>query len=991
MLFLRVSLLPFAIGISSALVAGAAAQERAIESVLIQGEQQLPLIIRESLVGVLLAERFAGRRDKNINALLERGLNPIDGGHGRMVLLEAPGEDSPSELLARAIGLREENKDLIFQAGYVAEFENTNDPMLVTDQLVVQFRKGVDDALAEEIAAEARITLLFENPYMEGEYLARVPLDAELDTLVVSNALNSHPRVDYAHPNLIRRKFRRHAFTPNDRLFDLQWHHLNTGQGAGTVDADVDSDRAWHISRGDIGTVIAVIDGGFDMTHPDLEPNFWKNPGELPDNDKDNDHNGRVDDFHGWDFTRCDDSAFPAPDCGDSNPSPIVDDDDGRHGTPVAGAAAARGDNNLGVSGACPNCSIMLIRSSLSAGAFSDGLAISYAREEGTDIITNSWGYAFPTSNVVNAINEAANTGRGGLGSVILFAMNTTGHGWKDDCTGPNPDISSLENVIAVGAVSNTDQRAPSGYGDCIDLVGPSDSRGAAGGTLWPVTTDMQASAGYNNNDILASCASPEPSPPPSDEQDYTVCFSGTSFATPVIAGIAGLILTEQPTLTRLQVQRILQDTADKVEDSFAAYDDNTGFSSPTTAPQTGLTVGSIDGRGRANAFEAVRLAAPSSADGRNGTDVVVRDNRLDWGNTEQPSNVLMESPRGFVAHYQSADIKVDAPPFSPHASTSSSEFDKFVDEPPEAGVVNRVYLRVRNRGPAPATGVTTKLHWAYAGAGLPALPSDFWKNYPGDAADTSVWHPLGVQTLGTIAYSGSSVAGSTEDVAKVATFNFHAPDIDSSSPDPDHYCLFAVVESNEDPVLASSKKSLVPDLITPQDNNVTQRNVHLQDSGSDQQFDLRFLVNNPFEKAVQTLIRVDSPKGWAIDSDGLPLDEVVSLEAGQEQFMELVVQLPEVGAQGVVEARQVVLDGQKERVLGGVAFKFAPGEQPAVDSGIDIFALIRNQQRQLDLLLGLVDAEVGRSGTKTGLETIREFNSAMQSQNQLLLRDDAR
>lgn len=106
---------------------------------------------------------------------------------------------------------------------------------------------------------------------------------------------------------------------------------------------------------------------------------------------------------------------------------------------------------------------------------------------------------------------------------------------------------------------------------------------------------------------------------------------------------------------------------------------------------------------------------------------------------------------------------------------------------------------------------------------------------------------------------------------------------------------------------------------------------------------------------------------------------------------MELVVQLPEVGAQGVVEARQVVLDGQKERVLGGVAFKFAPGEQPAVDSGIDIFALIRNQQRQLDLLLGLVDAEVGRSGTKTGLETIREFNSAMQSQNQLLLRDDAR
>jgi hypothetical protein len=371
----------------------------------------------------------------------------------------------------------------------------------------------------------------------------------------------------------------------------------------------------------------------------------------------------------------------------------------------------------------------------------------------------------------------------------------------------------------------------------------------------------------------------------------------------------------------------------------------------------------------------------------------VVRDNRLDWGNTEQPSNVLMESPRGFIAHYQSADIKVDSPPFDPDASTSSSAFDGFVDEPPEPGVTNHVYLRVRNRGPVPATGVTAKLHWAYTGAGLPALPSDFWINFPGDAADTSVWHPLGVQTLGTITYSGSSVAGTTEDGAVIATFQFNAPGIDPSSPNPVHYCLFAVVESNEDPVLASSKMSLVPDMITPWDNNVTQRNVHLQESGSDQHFDLRFLVNNPFEKAVQTVIHVDSPKGWAIVGDGFLLDEVISLEAGEQRLLDLGVQLPEARAQGIVEARQFVLDGEKdeERVLGGVAFKFALAKQPAVDSGSDIYALIRDQQRQLDRVLGLVDAEVGRSGTETGLDTIREFSSAVQSQNQLLLRDDAR
>src|SRR5262249_44726592 len=112
---------------------------------------------------------------------------------------------------------------------------------------------------------------------------------------------------------------------------------------------------------------------------------------------------------------------------------------------------------------------------------------------------------------------------------------------------------------------------------------------------------------------------------------------------------------------------------------------------------------------GRLNAFEAVRIATPVAQGGKGGVDIPVRDNRLDRGNTGQPSYVTFEPTRGFIGFWQSMDIKVDAPPYQtpPTAATS----DAFVDENPSAipGDINRVYVRVRNRGPVTASSVTVK------------------------------------------------------------------------------------------------------------------------------------------------------------------------------------------------------------------------------------------------------------------------------------------
>jgi hypothetical protein len=166
---------------------------------------------------------------------------------------------------------------------------------------------------------------------------------------------------------------------------------------------------------------------------------------------------------------------------------------------------------------------------------------------------------------VVDAITNAAGTGRNGLGAVIFFAMTNTE---EDNCVGAAPDISSHDNVIAISRSTNLDLLGHGGFGACMELLAPT-----RGGTLGITTTDRTGADGYSAG-------------------DYFNDFSGTSSATPLAAGVAGLVLSINPNLTRAQVQRILELTADRIDGATAAYDAN-GFSS-------------THGYGRVNAHHAV-------------------------------------------------------------------------------------------------------------------------------------------------------------------------------------------------------------------------------------------------------------------------------------------------------------------------------------------------------------------------------------------------
>jgi len=194
--------------------------------------------------------------------------------------------------------------------------------------------------------------------------------------------LSNDPRVRYAEPN--------HVITidalPNDPAFANTWGLNNTGQTIngtrGTPDADIDAPEAWNTTTGSANVTVAVIDTGVDWTHPDLSSQIWLNPGEncagCRTDGIDNDGNGFVDDWHGWDFAN-----------NDNNPM-----DDHGHGTHVAGTIGAAGNNGVGVAGINWNVRIMPVKFLNAQGSGTDAGAVAavlYAAQNGADVMNNSW------------------------------------------------------------------------------------------------------------------------------------------------------------------------------------------------------------------------------------------------------------------------------------------------------------------------------------------------------------------------------------------------------------------------------------------------------------------------------------------------------------------------------------------------------------------------------------------------------------------------
>jgi subtilisin family serine protease len=336
------------------------------------------------------------------------------------------------------------------------------------------------------------------------------------DLLEAAALFSQDPHVELAEPNYIYHS----THIPNDPLFQEQWGLHNTGQASGgTPDADIDAPEAWDITQGDPDIIIAIIDTGVNWMHLDLASNIWINPGESPGNGKDDDQNGYIDDVRGWDFVTST-WVYPGE---DGYPEDNDPDDFSGHGTHVAGIAAAVGDNGIGITGVCPKCTIMPLRAGFVAGdggtlfyLFDLANAIYYAVNNGAHVINMSLGGIGMPLIMDQAIQFAYQEG------VVIVAA--AGNNNNDAILHP----AAYPQVIAVAATNAYDQRAGySTFGYDVDLAAPGS---------WILGT-------YPNSSYIR--------------------MSGTSMASPMVAGVAGLLLSQNPQLSPDQVRAILVSTAD--------------------------------------------------------------------------------------------------------------------------------------------------------------------------------------------------------------------------------------------------------------------------------------------------------------------------------------------------------------------------------------------------------------------------------------------
>jgi len=320
-------------------------------------------------------------------------------------------------------------------------------------------------------------------------------LKTDKDVPGVCAELRSDPDVEYAQPNYIYER----CGQPNDPEFADQYAHQL-----------IQMSEAWDISTGSHDIVVAVLDTGVDVSHPDLKDNIWINKDEIPNNETDDDNNGYIDDVYGWNFEDDTNDVIPEVDFfSESN-----------HGTQVSGVIAGVGNNGIGVCGVNWQSSIMVLRFGLTTAEVAT--ALDYAAFNGAHITNMSFGaYEFDQEEDIvlkTAIDNAFAHG-------ILLVASAGNEDWNRPLY-----PAAYYNVMAVSSTNGEDTKTGhSNFGYWVDIAAPGTDI---------VTTDLE---------------------------DEYIATAGTSFSGPYVAAVGALILAHKPELSHIEVRAILENTTDPV------------------------------------------------------------------------------------------------------------------------------------------------------------------------------------------------------------------------------------------------------------------------------------------------------------------------------------------------------------------------------------------------------------------------------------------
>ncbi len=442
----------------------------------------------------------------------------------------------------------------------------------------------------------------------------------------------------------------------------------------------------------------------------------------------------------------------------------------GDHGTHCAGIVGAVKDNNIGVAGVAPKSKLMSISNSLAGSPNSrikraDGL--NWAWQNGADVITNSWGSAVKYQVIDDAIENAIHFGRNGKGCIVVFASGNN-NGAVSYPANSNPKI------FCVGSIDNKGRKSSfSNFGSVLDITAP--------GT-YINSTVLHANYGFK---------------------------SGTSMATPHVAGVAALVLSVAPNLTELEVRNIIESTAKKVNDDVYEYNYIIG--------RPNGKWNSYMGYGLVNAYQAVLKAKAS-----NGLDLHVRNSIVDIG--AEPDTFSAETDI-----YQSPDIWVRV-----------LDDGQLNHQNPEYHLFNKnfVYVRVRNISNTASTAKdSVRLHWAKASTAL-----SFPRHWDGSFKINNV--PMG----GVISTQPMPILQPGAEAIVKFAWNVPNPknyqQITPGGNEPWHFCLLARILSDNDVMTFVETTDLASNVRN--NNNIAWKNLSVVDVSTNKFSKVNVLVKNP-------------------------------------------------------------------------------------------------------------------------------------------------